>query len=346
MLIKGKAASGFVSAPDPGVWAIVAFGEDDGQAADAARAVLAAWAKKLGALDVTLLDEDAVRKDPALLFDALEAASLLGEPRAVRVRTSGDKIAAHIVAAILEAERKPERFAARLIVEAGALASKSKLRVAAEGAKRTAALQLFADTASDIGARIEAALAEAGAAIEPGARDAFIGALPGHRALANSEIEKLNLFAIGLNRPITREDVRALSATDLEQGSSEAIRAVLEGRIVDAHASLDRLEAAGTSGISLLRALQMDTLRMIDALTRLEAGDAQPGMKLRPPVWPSDWAAYKVMLAKWNARRLTRILARIYEAEVAAKQSAATGPVVTRMLLNDLAKAAKGPERS
>ena len=60
--------------------------------------------------------------------------------------------------------------------------------------KRTACLQLFSEDAGDIGERVRAALMAEGAVIEDEALEVFCADLPGHRAIANSEIEKLALY--------------------------------------------------------------------------------------------------------------------------------------------------------
>jgi DNA polymerase-3 subunit delta len=339
MKLSGKAAQSFLTSPDNALWAVLIFGEDEGLNAEASLTLLKAWSRSGGPLDVTSLDDDLLRKDPSAFYDALEAVSLLGDARAIRLRVSGDKSAALIASVIQSGDKEPNRFAARLIVEAGALTTKSKLRTAFEGAKRATALQLFADAVQDIAAMTRRAVEAEGAAISEDALAAFTGDLPGHRALASREIEKLALFARGLDRPVNAEDVRALAATDLEHATAETIRAVLDGRAADANTLLDRLEAAGTTGITLLRALEFEALRLIDAGQRVSAGDASPGMKLRPPVWQSDWPAYQKLIAKWPGRRALRILARVHEAETDAKKSSAAAPVIVRMLMNDVLKA-------
>jgi hypothetical protein len=56
---------------------------------------------------------------------------------------------------------------------------------------------------------------------------------------------------------------------------------------------------AGTAGISVLRSLQFEVRRMLDAHVRIEEGQSSPNMKLRPPVWQSEWPAYRARLSKW-----------------------------------------------
>ncbi|MCA8902899.1 MAG: DNA polymerase III subunit delta [Hyphomonas sp.] len=341
MLLQGKQAAAFSRKPDPDIWAVLAFSEDEGLSSDIGHALISAWTGKGPPADITTLDDDAIRKEPALLFDALEAVSLLGDMRIVRVRTGGDKIAALLADAFAAGDAAPGRFAARLVVEAGSLQKKSKLRAAAEAAKHTAALQLFADEGADIEVRVKQALKETGATIEPDALHAFVGDLPGHRLAANSEIEKLALYAYGLDRALTLADIRALSATELEQTVSAAIDATLDGRPAAANAAFDKLASAGTAGIGLLRSLQFEVRRMLDAHARIAEGQTSPNMKLRPPVWQSAWPAYRARLTKWPVRRLTRVLERIYDAEQQAKQASGSADPVVRILMNELARAAE-----
>ena len=138
MLLKGKQAADFARKPKPSVWAVLAFGEDPGLSSDAAHALIKAWTPKGATMDVTTLDDDSIKKDPSLLFDGLEAVSLLGDPRVIRVRTSGDKIAALLIETIQKGDSQEEYYSARLIIEAGGLQKRSKLRAAAESASRRA----------------------------------------------------------------------------------------------------------------------------------------------------------------------------------------------------------------
>ena len=341
MLLQGKKAAAFARKPDPDIWAVLAFSDDEGIASDAGQSLIAAWVGKDAHADVTLLDDDTIRKEPAVLWDALEAVSLLGDPRIVRVRTSGDKIASLLIEVLREGDAKEGRFSAHLLIEAGSLAKKSKLRTAAEAASSTACLQLFADEGADIEQRVKQALKEAGVTIDAEALRLFVGDLPGHRLAANSEIEKLGLYARGLDRPVSVEDVRALCATEFEQTLSTAISATLDGHPAAANAAFDKLAMAGTAGISVLRSLQFEVRRMLDAHVRIEEGQTSPNMKLRPPVWQSEWPAYRARLGKWPVRRLTRVLERIYDAEAQAKRAGGSTDAVVRILMNDLSRAAE-----
>ncbi len=329
MLIKGRKAEAFARRPDAEIWAVLAFGEDDGQITDITRSLLAAW----GSPAPVTYDDDTLRRDPGAVFDALEAVSLLGEPTVIRIRTNGDKSADTLCALLNTGEAEPQRFAGRLIVEAGALAPKSRLRARFESAKRAAALQLFADEADDVRNRIKSALLAEGAAIDPPALDEFAAGLPGNRALCCAEIEKLALYARGLGRSVTLHDVHALGASERDLGLSAFVAATLDGDTRGAVAQLDRAFAAGSNSISLLRALQSEAARLLMAHRLMAEGISDPGRSVRPPVWQADWPAFRDRMARWSPKRLARLLARIEETERGAKSASGTGDQLLRLLI-------------
>lgn len=339
MKYSGKKAENFIQKPDPACWAVLIFSEDEGVSNDGARNILSKW----GDLELISLDEDAIKREPAILFDALEAQSLLGDDRAIRVRTNGDKIAALLIEAVTMADQTPGRFAARLLVSAGGLQKRSKLRAGFEAASTAAALQLFEDDAGSIAELVRSTLKDAGAETEPGVIELFTGDLPGHRGLARQEIEKLSLYAHNLGRPISVDDVHKLNATDIDQALGFAVNSALDGHAKNAMQMLDRVLITGASPITVLRAIQRESQRLLQAH---EIGGLQGnvGMKLRPPVWQSDWPTFSKRLRNWSPKRIARIIERIYEAEQQVKIAGQSGESVLRILMKDIARVAAGPK--
>lgn len=339
MKFAGKRAESFLQKPDPACWAALVFSEDEGVASDGARSILSAW----GEFELITLDDDSIKREPALLFDALEAQSLLGDDRAIRIRTNGDKLAALLLEAVGMADQSPGRFAAKLVISSGALQKRSKLRAGFEAAKTAAALQLFSDDAGNIAELVRSALGAAKAEAEPGAIEAFIGDLPGHRGLARQEIEKLSLYAHNLGRPITIEDIHKLNATDIDQALGFAVSSALDGHAKQSMQMLDRVLITGASPITILRAIQRESQRLLQAH---ELGGLQGniGMKLRPPVWQSEWPRFSKRLQNWSPKRVARIIERVYEAEQQVKTAGPSGEAVLRILMKDIARVAAGPK--
>lgn len=339
MKLQGNRAERFAKKPDPACPFALIFGDDEGVVADAANALIKAWMKDEPATVLTL-DEDEVKREPAILFDALEAVSLLGEGTIIRIRTTGEKLFS-LMKEVLEFP--PERVAAKLVLQNGNLNTRSKLRTAFEAAPNAAALHLFADSDADMSELVRSFLQSRGVEIDTDALSEFVGGLPGHRSLANAEMEKLAIFAHDLGRPVSVADVLALCETNADENARRAVLLALSGDPAAAQAEMDRVLDAGLSPISLVRMFEMEASRMLEAQAlQGEGGSANVGMKLKPPVWKSDWPAFQTRLRKWPTPRLTRLIERLHDLELMAKSpgGAGLGEPATRELFITLYTAA------
>lgn len=335
MIITSNRAKAFLAKPDKKIWCALVFGPDTGEVTDLSAGLIKSWSDDTAELQT--MDEDAVRKSPIDFFDALEATSLLGNRRIIRLRTSGDKIAKHLVEAIkLGDTRAPD---AKLIILADGLRKTSKLRKAAEAAEGTATLQAAAATMDPIADIFDAALKSGNIDITTDARDGFLAAIPAERLIAKQEIEKLVLFAHDLGRAVTLDDVTALASSMEDKSLAQLCDAMFAQNLKAVRASLESLEITGTSPISILRAVQFQLSRILNAQSMIAEGHPSPGSKLRPPVWDRDWPAFRKRLKVWPTRRLISAIAQIYDAEAQAKASGAAAMPVVRKLIMDFAKA-------
>lgn len=322
MKFQGNSAERFAKKPDPACQFALIFGEDEGVVADQANLLIKAW-EKAGPASVLTLDEDDVKREPSRLFDALEAVSLLGETTIIRIRTKGEKLFA-ILKDVLALP--VDRVAAKLVVQNGTLNTRSKMRTAFEAAPNAAALHLFSDSAADLSDLVRNFLQSQSVEIEPDALSAFVGGLPGHRSLANAEMEKLAVFAYNLGRAVTVDDVHALCETNADESARRAVLLALSGEPEQAQSELDRVLDTGLSPISFVRLFEMEASRMLEAQAlQGEGGASNVGMKLKPPVWKSDWPAFQARLKKWPTPRLTRLVERLHDLELMAKSPGGAG---------------------
>lgn len=322
MKLQGDRAERFAKKPDPACLFALIFGDDEGVVADAANALIKAWNKDDTATVLTL-DEDEVKREPAKLFDSLEAVSLLGEDTIIRIRTKGEKLFS-LMKEVLALPH--DRVAAKLVLQNGNLNTRSKLRTAFEAAPHAAALHLFADSDADMSELVASYLKSHSVEIAPDALSEFVGGLPGHRSLANAEMEKLAIYAHDLGRAINVADVQALCETNADENARRAVLLALNGEPAAAQAEMDRVLDAGLSPISLVRMFEMEASRMLDAQAlQGEGGSANVGMRLKPPVWKSDWPAFQARLRKWPTPRLTRLIERLHDLERMAKSPGGAG---------------------
>lgn len=339
MILKsGQVASRFKSS-DNSPWCALVFGDDDGVVNDLADQIAAIWSKAAGNARQVVLDDDDIRREPHLLSDKVETGSLLGDIEIVRVRTSGEKIAKPVLDLIERADQMGSGFANRLLVLNGSLNKRSKLRATIEQSNTAAAIQVYADTADSLKSLVEGKLSALDVQIEPDALDDFVSLLPGHRGLANQESEKLSLYGRGLGRPISISDVRAVCRTDADDSVRDLANAALDGDAARCQAEYDRVIESGTSTISVLRILEMEIRRLMQARGLMGTG-GDIGRRLRPPVWGSEWPAFRARLDLWTSASLTRLLAAIHDLEIQAKTSAAAADPALRLLLLNIVKSA------
>lgn len=329
----GPRALAFCEAPPDKPRIALIFGSDPGLVSTSADALAKAWLPGADPLNLVKLSDEDLKRDPQLLADELVARSLLGGDRLVRVRADKDasyKLVLEILTDIEKSSLTPEAF---WIIEAGELNRTNKLRNGFEESNSAVALQLYADDEAGISDLASKRLAGAGVTIEPEALAAFVADLPGDRRLALSELEKLELYAVGLGRAVNTADVALLASAEQPRGADDASDAAIAGDAAGATLSVNRYLDAGGSAISALRTLHFRMLRVSDAV----ASGASSGARLRPPVFDREWPVFARALRDWPAPAIHRAFTRLYEAEKACKQAGAPSEAILRQLIHRVA---------
>ena len=320
MKLAGAAIRRFLDAPDQDVRAVLLFGPNESFAHEAAQK-LAAWA--LGASDdpcaIAKLSEDEIKRDGARLADALSAQSLLGGPTIVWARIGGKSADAALLDALAAIERgNPSGF---LIVEGGDLSASGELAKAFAAAKRAAGIACYEESQADRAEFARALASELGLDFERGAQESFLAALPSDRGLTRQEIEKLALYAHGLGRKLSGEDLAQLMADGAESALDAASLAAADGRAAEAVEALARIDAL--SGVSALRALGRRMLQLRDVRALIDDGAAPSDAvaKLRPPVFWKERDAVAAQARAWSAKKLNAAFDLLWAAELRAKQA-------------------------
>jgi len=330
---SGARALSFCEKPSARPRIALVFGADAGLVSTAADSLAAAWAPDLDPFNLIRLGDDDIRRDPQMLADELVARSLLGGDRLIRLRADKEastKPILEIIADIDKGALTPEAF---WIIEGGELGKTNRLRVGIEAAENAIALQLFADDEGAVSDLVTKRLAAAGVAIEPPALAAFIAELPGDRRMTLSEIEKLELYAIGLGRAVSPEDIQRLASAEQPRGADDAADAAILGDAPQATLSINRYLDAGGNPISALRTLHFRMMRVSDAVS----SNAGTGMRLRPPVFDREWPGYQRAMRDWSTGTVHRAIKRLYDAEKTCKQAGAPSDAIIRNLIHQIA---------
>ena len=239
----------FCARPEPGRTGVLIFGADAMRVALKRQELIANLVGPEGEAEMRLARVPAadLRKDPALLADAVKAQGFFPGPRVAFVEDATDGFAKIVTAAM-------EDWAAgdaTIVVTAGNLTPRSALRKLFESHKNAYAAGIYDEPPTR--AEIEAELARAGLArIAPEAMTE-IAALS--RALDPGDfrqtIEKLSLYKLNDPAPVSPADVEACAPASTEAATDEVLHATAEGRPTELGPLLHRLEAQGTLPVTL-----------------------------------------------------------------------------------------------
>ena len=338
MIVRPADVERFLERPAGGIAAALLYGPNRGLVRERAR--------RLGRAVVEAPDDPfrvaelapaAVAARPALLADEAAAQSMTGGRRLVFLRGAGNEAAA-ACAALLRAAA-PE--ASLVVVEAGELNKRSRLRTVFEGAKNAAAIACYDDDPETLRGVVRDALSAHGKTATPGARETLLARLGGDRKATLSELDKLALYA-GDRAAIDEADVLACVGDATEATLDDLADAVGLGDQAAAGRALDRLRADGVHAVRVLGGLQRHFQRLHQAAGRVEGGAGIPAAvaAMRPPVFFKRRQKVTRQLARWSAADLARAMAVLLDAEIACKTTGSPAPLICAWAAMRIARAA------
>ncbi|MDE1900387.1 MAG: DNA polymerase III subunit delta [Alphaproteobacteria bacterium] len=326
----------FLSKPDPAIRVILVYGPDAGLVRERATHLAKMTAPDLNdPFRVASLSPASLSEGPSRLFDEMAAQALGGGRRLVRLVNPGEGVAASVAALI--ADMPPSD--SLLLIEAGDLDKRSKLRAACESDTPLAcAIPCYIE---DTAARTRTITEILKAENINAARDvvaALADILPPDRMAMRSELEKMAIY-VGAGNVATIEDVHA---TVQDAGAAELddlVFAVGAGETAQAARLIDRLYAEQTSPVAILRAAQRHFIRLQWARAQMDGGlNATDAVKrLQPPVFWKHEGAMASQLRRWPRARAEQALRRLYDAEAAVKSTGTPDTALCAQVLLGLA---------
>jgi DNA polymerase-3 subunit delta len=274
MILKGLEATRYCAKPDPGKPALLIFGADPMRVAlkrqDAIAALIGPEGE--GEMRLTRIPASDLRKDTALLLDAIKAQGFFPGPRVAFVEDATDSLTATLDTAL----REWRAGDATIIVTAGGLTGKSALRTLFEKHPAAICIGLYDDPPSR--EEIEDALRKAGlTAID---REAMTDLTNLARALDPGDfrqtLEKIALYKHADPTPLTPAEIAALAPATIEAEVDDLIAAVADRRPQDIGPLLRRLEGQGTQAVGLCIAAMRHFRALHTAVT--DPGGVQSGI--------------------------------------------------------------------
>lgn len=323
MKLSPRDAPGYFARPDATRTGLLIYGADAMRIALRRQEVIAALIGPEGEAEMRLsrMPAGELRKDPARLNDALKAQSFFPGPRVAFVEDATEALAAPILAALQDWQAGD----AQIVVTAGQLKPTSKLRKAFEAHPNAYAAAIYDDPPSR--GEIEAMLAKAGLRnISPEAQRDL-----GHLALAldpgdfRQTVEKLALYKMGDDSPLSPEDIAACAPASTEADLDDVLNIVAEARAGEIGPIMKRLRAQGVQPVALCITATRHFRALYTAAS--DPGGPSQGMsRMRPPVFGPRRDRMLRQAQSWGAPDLESALGVLTETDLQLRSAAQTAP--------------------
>jgi len=337
MKLSGRNIQQFLQTPTPDVRAVLLYGPDAGLVRERADGLVRGVAGDLGdPFRVAELSLDEVTKEPGRLFDEAAAIAMTGGRRAIRLRGPGDGMS-NLLSQFLDDPPGDSL----VVLEAGDLPARSRLRKLFEAAEQAAALPCYRDEGRDLETLVEKMARSAGYRMSREARTYLAVNLGGDRLLTRREMEKLLLYMgpsardggatdSARNGEISLADVQACVGDSAERTLDDLVFALGDRNVSEVERTLARVFQEGASWVSPLRAAarHFERIHRVAGAVRGGATAESAVARLRPPVFWKYRSRFQRQAQLWSYEQLVTILTRLTEAELEGKQGRAAGELV------------------
>lgn len=343
MKIQVSRIDRFVANPGDGVRAVLVYGPDAGLVRERADLLMKSAVPDLSdPFLVAELNAESVARDPALLSDEAAAMALTGGRRAVRVRDCSD--------AVTDAAKSMLGGPAGdsiVVLLAGELGPRSKLRQLFEGHDEAAAVPCYADDIRNLDRVVAETLAAEKLAVSPQASAFLVANLGSDRALTRSELQKLALYAQGAER-VELEDAIAVVGDSAALSLDDLCFAALDGDMAGVDRALARSLQEGQSEVAILRAISRHLMQLQIAVARVDQGEApdRAVKSLRPPVFFKRETQFKRQMQTWPAARINRAIDLLLQAEISCKSTGIPAEAVCGRTLLQIAALGRRARRA
>jgi DNA polymerase-3 subunit delta len=320
MKLQARQINEFLKSPDKAVRAILVYGPDQGLVKERAKILGLKVVPDLNdPFNAAHLTGDLIEVDASRFFDEVNAQSLMGGTRLIRITDVDNKFAVHLKDWL----KSNPSDGALVVIEGGALGPRDALRKHCEDAPNAAALPCYIPDERDMAVFIREQIKEQGKAIEGDAVTWLSQALKGDRSTAKMEIEKLCLYT-GNQNMITLRDAQTSCGESGDQGLDDLVEATFGRDPLKAMTTLHRLMEEGTDIIVIERTLQNHIRRLHQVKIDVEE-NGQPielaMKKLQPPVFFKQEDRFRSQVNKFSGPYLRRLLARLSEIEAETKRT-------------------------
>ena len=315
MKLSPRDANAYFAKPDAGKTGLLIFGSDAMRVAlkrqEFLKALLGDQAEE--EMRLTRIPAAELRKQPALLMDAIKAIGFFPGPRAAFVEDANDNIAQ----ILLDTLKDWQQGDAQIVVTGGDLKKTSKVRKAFEAHPNAYAAAIY-DNPPDRG-EIERMLSDAKLTPDANAMGALTDLA---RAIDPGDfrqtLEKLSLYKLNDNSALSQEDIAACAPTSTEADVDDILHVVAEARAGDIGPVMAKLQAQGVTPVTLT----IMATRHFRTLYRIAASPGAPVYGVR------DRDRVMRQAKSWGAAKLETALSVLMDTDLTLRSAGQNAPAL------------------
>ena len=323
MKLSPRDATAYFARPDPEKTGLLIYGNDSMRVALRRQEVVAALIGPQGEeeMRLTRISAAELRKDPALLNDAIKAQGFFPGPRVAFLEEANDTVAQIITDALSDWQLGD----AQVVITAANLKPTSKLRKLFEAHNSAYAAAIYDDPPGR--AEIEATLAKSGLREISGEAMRDLTALareldPGD---FRQTVEKLALYKLSDTSPVSPEDIAACAPASTEADMDDVLHIVAEARSGEIAPIMKRLRAQGVQPVGLCMAATRHFRALYSAASD-PGGPSQGISKVRPPVFGPRRERMQRQASNWGAVKLEEALGLLTDTDLRLRSAGQTAP--------------------
>lgn len=317
MKLGGAQANGYFRKPDTDKTGLLIYGSDAMRVAIKRQEVIAALVGPQGEeeMRLTRIPANELRKDSAMLLDAIKAIGFFPGPRVAFVEDANS----YVDATIIDALEQWQPGDAQIVVTAGALKPASKTRKAFEGHKNAYAVGIYDNPPTR--EEIETALRTAEITAPSGdvmnvLNDLAQSIDPGD---FRQTLEKISLYKLNDTTPLNADDIAACAPTSTEADIDDILMVVGDARADQIGPVLRKLQAQGVNAVSLC----IGAMRHFRSLHRVACDKTG-----RPQVWGPNKDRIMAQANRWGPARLETALTVLTDTDLTLRSAGQNAPAM------------------
>lgn len=330
MKIAAAQVASFVKSPDKNINFVLVYGPDAGLVSEYSRQICKSVLDDLSdPFRVAELSFDRIKEEPAILADEINAFSLMGGRRLVKIRTDSTAMPKELGDIVANSNSDT-----LVVFSAGDLSTTSSLRSFFEKSANAAAIPCYKDDNSSIQQLIRGKLSENKLSFDNDVIGYLASSFSGDRLVILSEVEKLITY-MGEENHITLETVKNCIYDSSEFSLDDLCNAFTSRDPYATETHLIRAQKEGVASIAIIRTMLRYFMRLQDLKNQIEGGmnEQQAISALRPPVFFKQVPLLKKHLSLWKAGDIMKVIHKFIELEIDCKTTGSNDELLCSRVL-------------